>query len=756
MGSSSDKEDKYDFLMTGVIESSNKHISSFNYPKISNSVSSFNDPKISNLVNQNPNPYQNKKPNINQRQSYYNKIGAFPENMSENNINGGNYILKKDNLNGSKNINPFNNHYLDKDKTGKDQGMNNQYNFQQINIEQTFMKNNNNNFSENSCGNKNIYGGGDSDYSYNNVNNVNNEDKVSKLSYPNLSEINIRNVINQSINDSNINILESKDLSLDYNIPNQKFEIETFSEVEKSMKEINIQDDYSENENDKNENKTYKELQIYEKEQLKKIFLENKDKFEKNNFDRKNLIIKFESNLISNIIKKENTKNIFKKKIIDEIGIIKSDENKYKIDHLTILLVGKTRIRKKSLIKYMLKLEDFELKKEKQGKKEDFQVYQSLKVPYLRLVKYKGIGIGKDNYAETIANQTINYIKKQNKKGSYNDFVNCIWYCVTGSRMETLEDEYLIKLRNAYSNANMPIILIYLDEYMESRVNDMKRKIRDKLDVDFINVISRTIKKPNNSGIEKPRGDKELMNLTLAKCQAALQGDMPKIMMKNISYDILFKMKNLIETNKNILKESIKEKYINEFKNILKNNELIDYIINLLGRNLRIFYDKDISNKSLNLIINSEILKKIKIFMNTCKNFAKSLISSDIISKEHDFIDRQAYLEKKNKENINIENKISIKGFIKSSEIYLKKNYYYISQKYIIYYLILYYCNDYFNEFQKQFNDIIDNLINSDEDSDINKCIADCFGVKLKKFGEKMKFNFDIKKMNKIVILIFH
>ena len=45
------------------------------------------------------------------------------------------------------------------------------------------------------------------------------------------------------------------------------------------------------------------------------------------------------------------------------------------------------------------------------------------------------------------------------------------------------------------------------------------------------------------------------MNLTLAKCQAALQGDMPKIMMKNISYDILFKMKNLIETNKNISKE---------------------------------------------------------------------------------------------------------------------------------------------------------------------------------------------------------
>ena len=156
-------------------------------------------------------------------------------------------------------------------------------------------------------------------------------------------------------------------------------------------------------------------------------------------------------------------------------------------------------------------------------------------------------------------------------------------------------------------------------------------------------------------------------------------------MMKNISNDILYKMKNLVETKKIKVKDGIKEKFINEFKNVLKDNELIEYIINLLGRNLGIFYERNISNKSLNLIINSEIISSVKSFLNNCKQYTINLISSEVVINAKDFIDVQASLEKHNKENINIENKRTLKGFIKTNEIFLKKNFYYISQKYIIY-----------------------------------------------------------------------
>ena len=148
-------------------------------------------------------------------------------------------------------------------------------------------------------------------------------------------------------------------------------------------------------------------------------------------------------------------------------------------------------------------------------------------------------------------------------------------------------------------------------------------------------------------------------------------------MMNNISNDILYKMKNLIETKKKKVKDEIKEKFINEFKNALNDNEFIEYIINLLGRNLSIFYERNISNKNLKLIINSEIIATVRTFLNNCKQFTKNLISSNVVVNAKEFIDIQATLEKKNKENINIENKRTLKGFIKTNEIFLKKNFYY-------------------------------------------------------------------------------
>ena len=106
-------------------------------------------------------------------------------------------------------------------------------------------------------------------------------------------------------------------------------------------------------------------------------------------------------------------------------------------------------------------------------------------------------------------------------------------------------------------------------------------------------------------------------------------------------------MKNSNEINKNKIKELIKDNFINKFTKVLNDGQLIVYIINLLGKNLNIFYDKTISNKSLNLIIKTDIISNIKIFMNNCKKIIKNLISSDIISKAKEFIDKQACLEKK-------------------------------------------------------------------------------------------------------------
>ena len=514
--------------------------------------------------------------------------------------------------------------------------------------------------------------------------------------------------------------------------------------VEKFMEENEIQDDFYEKNDEENDDKLYLELKRDEKKELKKIFDNLKKNYGKNIFQKEKLNLTLDKKLISSFIEIENSKQIIRKKIIKEIEIIENDKEKYKIDHLTTLVVGKGGIDKKSLIKYMLKLDSLEINN---SEKKDFVVFESKKVPYLRLIKYRPIGYGDNDSAEVITKETVEYIKKQSKENTYNNFVHCIWYCCKGNRLEDLEIEYLKQLRMAYLEVQIPVILINLNNIEKESIEKWKKAIQKEidnkvLDVDYLTIITKRITEDFTKIIHEPEGEEKLLNLTLNKCNAALQGEMQKIMMKNISNDIETTMEDKIEESIHEIKETIQKEFVNEFKKVKNDNELINYILSILGRNLKIFYGKKISNKSLNKIFNSEIINNTINFIKFYKKNVKKIISKEIVIKAKEFLDLQAYLEKKNNENIKIKNKRTLNGFIKTNEIFLKRNFYYISQKYIIYIFIKFFCNDYFETFQKNLISLANNLINSEKDSDISIYIQDCFSSKLKRFGEKMNFDF--------------
>ena len=514
--------------------------------------------------------------------------------------------------------------------------------------------------------------------------------------------------------------------------------------VEKFMEENEIQDDFYEKNDEENDDKLYLELKRDEKKELKKIFDNLKKNYGKNIFQKEKLNLTLDKKLISSFIEIENSKQIIRKKIIKEIEIIGNDKEKYKIDHLTALVVGKGGIDKKSLIKYMLKLDSLEMNN---SEKKDFVVFESKKVPYLRLIKYRPIGYGDNDSAEVITKETVEYIKKQSKENTYNNFVHCIWYCCKGNRLEDLEIEYLKQLRMAYLEVQIPVILINLNNIEKESIEKWKKAIQKEidnkvLDVDYLTIITKRLTEDFTKIIHEPEGEEKLLNLTLNKCNAALQGEMQKIMMKNISNDIETTMEDKIEESIHEIKETIQKEFVNEFKKVKNDNELINYILSILGRNLKIFYGKKISNKSLNIIFNSEIINNTINFIKFYKKNVKKIISKEIVIKAKEFLDLQAYLEKKNNENIKIKNKRTLNGFIKTNEIFLKRNFYYISQKYIIYIFIKFFCNDYFETFQKNLISLSNNLINSEKDSDISIYIQDCFSSKLKRFGEKMNFDF--------------
>ena len=492
----------------------------------------------------------------------------------------------------------------------------------------------------------------------------------------------------------------------------------------------------------------YNELKKYEKDQLKAEFDKKSENYEKNELKKGNLNLDLNPNIISEIINNEDSEKIYKQKVINEIVSIQNDDSKFKIDYLTILLVGRKGVGKTTLINYILKLP--QNNEENKNKNHDnFVSYHSQNVPHLKLVEFRGIGLDKDSNPEKIGNETIKYINdhiKKKKKNNYNDFVHCIWYCITSTRFEKTEIQVLKKLKQAYKDNTMPIIVVYTQALNNKVADEMYDHInKQNIETMFVKVLADDVELMDN-GIKPAFGEEELLNKTLEKCTKSLEGEMINLMTQKISDDIKSNMLSINRKDEEKINNDIINNFVEKYKNVLKDEEFIKYIINMLVSNLQSFYKNDIkkiSNSSYNLVNNSDIINKIKNFISYYKKKTKEIIEPIIKSCAIDFIDKQASLEKNNC-NILIANKRRFKGFKRTNEIYLKKSFYYISQKYIINYLIENFCGNYFSEFRKKFDIFIkNNLEKSDEE--IKYYLEGCFLTKLKKFADNKNISVVIK-----------
>ena len=228
--------------------------------------------------------------------------------------------------------------------------------------------------------------------------------------------------------------------------------------------------DYDYRNIDDRKNNPYYQLKKLEIEKLEKKFLDNKSVFDEVLKKSPQLYLNLDQNLIREIIQRENVGNIYSEKIINKIKEFKNDKDKFKIEYLTALLVGKRKIGKKKLIKYMLQLNN----DNPTETYKNFRKYRSSKVKNLQLIKYKGIGYDNNNSADIIRDNTISFIREQISKGNYNNFVHCIWYCLSGTRVEDVEIRYLKELKQVYNDDSMPIIIVYIDETIPKETEEYK------------------------------------------------------------------------------------------------------------------------------------------------------------------------------------------------------------------------------------------------------------------------------------------
>ena len=277
----------------------------------------------------------------------------------------------------------------------------------------------------------------------------------------------------------------------------------------------------------------------------------------------------------------------------------------------------------------MLELKPKEAKK----KIQNYEEYTSESVPYLKLVEFEGIGFDKNSNPEKIGAYIYQYTNNlQKKQNEYDEYIHCIWYCMTETKFEDPEIAVLKKLKAAYGNdSQLPVIAVYTKTESAKIANEMENHIKKQgIDTEFITTLAEDLELVNGK-IKEAFGRKELLNETLQKCTQSLQGKMIDVMTKKISNEIKFDLKKKQELKLKEIKENIIDNFVKNFNNVLSDGDFIDYLINIIMDNLKVFYDgKNISNKSFNLLNKSNFIDSIKKMINNYKAKIKDKIETII------------------------------------------------------------------------------------------------------------------------------
>ena len=229
------------------------------------------------------------------------------------------------------------------------------------------------------------------------------------------------------------------------------------------------------------------------------------------------------SNYMDKILEIENKENIFDYFLNQTLNNLSKKMSKLKVKHLNILLVGPSGVGKSFLINSILKLNGKKKAETKICKPttKTFNIYESNKFPNIRLIDSRGIEKGNYN-ADELVKSIKDYIENKELSGNPDNFIHCIWYCITGTRFEDIEEETLRKISSIYDDSKLPIIVVYTQAIIPNYYNAIKEEIKKiKNEIEFIPIVAQDIKLSHNSIIKSKNIDL-LLNKSLEKSKNAV------------------------------------------------------------------------------------------------------------------------------------------------------------------------------------------------------------------------------------------
>ena len=222
----------------------------------------------------------------------------------------------------------------------------------------------------------------------------------------------------------------------------------------------------------------------------------------------------------------------------------------------------------------------------------------------------------------------------------------------------------------------------------------------------------------------------DLIKKTTEVCKKAIKGDVFNSIKNKTAQKITQKF---TERNKNIkvnVNRLIIENFINTFKKvILDKNQFMNYIADLM-KIIFVGYLKNTDNELRELkrgsiddfkkadSISKPIENYIKYYHHNSDEFVKPILSEKAIH----YLDEQAKKEKYDfKKNMDIENKNNKSNFISIIGTFLNNNFYFISQKYIIYRFITDVRESLSEKVESEFNKIVKDYLSTNDFNELSK-----------------------------------
>ena len=170
----------------------------------------------------------------------------------------------------------------------------------------------------------------------------------------------------------------------------------------------------------------------------------------------------------------------------------------------------------------------------------------------------------------------------------------------------------------------------------------MAEYIKDlKLDAKFIPILAGEKRLMNRITME-PFGKEDLIMETLKKCEEALQvGDMCSLMTKQISNHLIQFFENQFGKTEEIEKLLI-YKFLNDFNKVLTEEEITQFIINILVNIFDNFLQNNNNNeRNIKKILENQFKEHLKKYIDYCKNKIEKKINSTLDEKCYQFINIQ-------------------------------------------------------------------------------------------------------------------